>query len=230
MSRSRSPVAQSQSRSPSPDPRSQARSRSRSPAREREPEAVNHGNTLYITGLSSRVTDKELREYFNKEGKVVSCHVVLEPHTRVSRGFAFITMDTVEDAERCIKYLNQSELLGRNITVEKVIVCASTWVVVLLVQMYRSLLFMCVDLEVFWWLFRRHCALCKLCASNQDAEFINFNFSSYSLINGQPKGLLWNTRFTTTKRSKFSTKPEHSPSTPHQLINGHFQHFSQDVW
>ncbi|KAM0930219.1 hypothetical protein ACQ4PT_000992 [Festuca glaucescens] len=118
MSRSRSPVARSQSRSPSPDPRSQARSRSRSPE-SREPEAVNHGNTLYITGLSSRVTDKELREYFNKEGKVVSCHVVLEPHTRVSRGFAFITMDTVEDAERCIKYLNQSEMQGRNITVEK---------------------------------------------------------------------------------------------------------------
>jgi len=80
---------------------------------------VNHGNTLYITGLSSRVTDKELREYFSKEGKVVSCHVVLEPHTRVSRGFAFITMDTVEDAERCIKYLNGSEMQGRNITVEK---------------------------------------------------------------------------------------------------------------
>uniref|UniRef100_A0ACD5ZE89 Uncharacterized protein n=1 Tax=Avena sativa TaxID=4498 RepID=A0ACD5ZE89_AVESA len=192
MSRSRSPAARSQSRSLSPDPRSQARSRSRSP--EREPEAVNHGNTLYITGLSSRVTDKELREYFSKEGKVVSCHVVLEPHTRVSRGFAFITMDTVEDAERCIKYLNGSEMQGRNITVEK----------------------------------KR---LCKLCASNQDDEFINFNFSSYSLINGQPKGLLCNTRFTTpTKRSKFSTKPQHSPSTPHQLINGHFQIFSQDVW
>jgi transformer-2 protein len=62
---------------------------------------------------------------------VVSCHVVLEPHTRVSRGFAFITMDTVEDAERCIKYLNQSEMQGRNITVEKVIVYASTWAVVL---------------------------------------------------------------------------------------------------
>ncbi|KQK16689.1 serine/arginine-rich splicing factor SR45a [Brachypodium distachyon] len=116
-SRSRSPAAQSQSRSPPPDPRSQARSRSRSP--EREPDAGNHGNTLYVTGLSSKVTDRELKDYFNKEGKVVSCHVVLEPHTRVSRGFAFITMDTVEDAERCIKYLNQSELQGRHITVEK---------------------------------------------------------------------------------------------------------------
>lgn len=30
-------------------------------------------------------------------------------------------MDTVEDAERCVKYLNQSVLEGRYITVEKVI-------------------------------------------------------------------------------------------------------------
>ncbi|KAL5199280.1 hypothetical protein ABZP36_020483 [Zizania latifolia] len=116
-SRSRSHAARSQSRSPVPDPRSQARSRSRS--HEREPAAVNHGNTLYVTGLSSRVTERELKDYFSKEGRVASCHVVLEPHTRVSRGFAFVTMDTVEDAEHCIKYLNQSVMEGRTITVEK---------------------------------------------------------------------------------------------------------------
>ncbi|CAL5040541.1 unnamed protein product [Urochloa decumbens] len=115
-SRSRSP-ARSQSRSPVPDPRTQARSRSRS--HEREEEAVNHGNTLYVTGLSSRVTERDIKDYFSKEGRVVGCHVVLEPHTRVSRGFAFVTMDTVEEADRCIKYLNNSEMEGRNITVEK---------------------------------------------------------------------------------------------------------------
>ncbi|XP_062229877.1 serine/arginine-rich splicing factor SR45a-like [Phragmites australis] len=114
-SRSQSP-ARSQSRSPLPDPRSQARSRSRSHERE---ESVNRGNTLYVTGLSSRVTERDIKDFFSKEGRVVGCHVVLEPHTRVSRGFAFVTMDTVEDAERCIKYLNNSEMEGRNITVEK---------------------------------------------------------------------------------------------------------------
>ncbi|XP_066369855.1 serine/arginine-rich splicing factor SR45a-like [Miscanthus floridulus] len=115
-SRSQSP-ARSQSRSPVPDPRSQARSRSRS--HEREEDAVNHGNTLYVTGLSSRVTERDVKDYFSKHGRVVGCHVVLEPHTRVSRGFAFVTMDTVEEAERCIKYLNDSVMEGRNITVEK---------------------------------------------------------------------------------------------------------------
>lgn len=49
---------------------------------------------------------------------------MVEPRTRISRGFAFITMDTVEDANRCIKYLNQSVLEGGDITVEWV-TCSS---------------------------------------------------------------------------------------------------------
>lgn len=53
--------------------------------------------------------------------QVASCFLVVEPRTRVSRGFAFVTMETVEDANRCVKYLNQSVLEGRYITVEKVI-------------------------------------------------------------------------------------------------------------
>jgi len=36
----------------------------------REEEAVNRGNTLYVTGLSSRVTEREIKDYFSKEGRV----------------------------------------------------------------------------------------------------------------------------------------------------------------
>ncbi|KAJ9146911.1 hypothetical protein P3X46_029125 [Hevea brasiliensis] len=96
--------------------RSHGRSRSRSRGRS---DAVNPGNTLYVTGLSTRVTERDLEEHFSKEGKVVSCFLVVEPRTRISRGFAFVTMDSVEDANRCVKYLNQSVLEGRYITVEK---------------------------------------------------------------------------------------------------------------
>eukprot|EP00252_Welwitschia_mirabilis_P019863 TRINITY_DN4709_c0_g1_i4.p1 TRINITY_DN4709_c0_g1~~TRINITY_DN4709_c0_g1_i4.p1 ORF type:complete len:237 (-),score=27.26 TRINITY_DN4709_c0_g1_i4:525-1235(-) len=112
--------------SPSPSPRrgrsiSRSRSRSRSPVRQRRgsDDAENPGNTLYVTGLSTRVTEKTLEEHFSKEGKVVDCRLVVEPRTRLSRGFGFVTMDTIEDAERCVKYLNQSILEGRFITVEK---------------------------------------------------------------------------------------------------------------
>ncbi|KAK3015001.1 hypothetical protein RJ639_007254, partial [Escallonia herrerae] len=112
-SRSRSwsrPRARSPSRSPS---------RSRSRSRGRPIEVVNPGNTLYVTGLSTRVMQRDLEDHFSKEGKVASCFLVVEPRSRISRGFAFITMDSVEDANRCVKHLNQSVLEGRYITVEK---------------------------------------------------------------------------------------------------------------
>lgn len=108
--------------SPSPSPRRmRSRTRSRSPIRQRRgnEEAENPGNTLYVTGLSTRVTEKDLEDHFSREGKVIDCRLVVEPRTRISRGFGFVTMDNLEDADRCIKYLNQSILEGRFITVEK---------------------------------------------------------------------------------------------------------------
>ncbi|KAL4186595.1 hypothetical protein AMTRI_Chr09g14900 [Amborella trichopoda] len=103
--------------------RSRSRSITRSGSLDRHKgsknDAVNPGNTLYVTGLSTRVTERDVEEHFSREGKVASCRLVVEPRTRISRGFAFVTMDTLEDADRCIKYLNQSILEGRYITVEK---------------------------------------------------------------------------------------------------------------
>ncbi|GBG66468.1 hypothetical protein CBR_g61511 [Chara braunii] len=114
-------------RSPIGSPRRSAGSdfrRSGSPPRKsmngaREPDAMNPGNNLYVTGLSTRVTERELEEHFMREGKVQQCRLVVDPRTRESRGFGFVTMETVDDAERCIKYLNRSTLEGRIITVEK---------------------------------------------------------------------------------------------------------------
>ncbi|XP_019172218.1 PREDICTED: serine/arginine-rich splicing factor SR45a [Ipomoea nil] len=117
------------SRSPSPwEERSRSRSRSRSLSRPRgrstsrgrgrDPPS-NPGDTLYVTGLSTRVTERDLEDHFSKEGKVKSVFLVVEPRSRVSRGFAFVTMDNADDANRCVKHLNQSVLEGRYITVEK---------------------------------------------------------------------------------------------------------------
>lgn len=52
--------------------------------------------------------------------QVKNCHVVLDPRTKESRGFAFVTMDTLEGARRSIKYLHRTVLEGRLVTVEKV--------------------------------------------------------------------------------------------------------------
>ncbi|KAH9626530.1 hypothetical protein KSS87_021722 [Heliosperma pusillum] len=116
------------SRSPSPDRRHRhsisrsilrSRSSSRSRSRSRESSAENPGNNLYVTGLSTRVTRKELEKHFSSEGKVLDVHLVTDPWTKESRGFGFITMSCLEDAERSVKYLNRSVLEGRVITVEK---------------------------------------------------------------------------------------------------------------
>ncbi|KAH7513903.1 serine/arginine-rich splicing factor SR45a [Ziziphus jujuba] len=107
-----SPVRGRRSRSLSRSRRSRSRSNDSG-------DATNPGNNLYVTGLSTRVTTSELEKFFGKEGKVLECHLVTDPRTRESRGFGFVTMETTEDAERCIKYLNRSVLEGRLVTVEK---------------------------------------------------------------------------------------------------------------
>ncbi|XP_065858322.1 serine/arginine-rich splicing factor SR45a-like [Euphorbia lathyris] len=107
-----SPIKGRRSRSLSKSRRSRSRSRD-------SVEAANPGNNLYVTGLSTRVTSSDIEKYFGKEGKVLNCNLVTDPRTRESRGFAFVTMETVEGAERCMKYLHRSVLEGRLITVEK---------------------------------------------------------------------------------------------------------------
>ncbi|MCO5560253.1 hypothetical protein L7F22_013864 [Adiantum nelumboides] len=107
--------------SPPPRYRSRSRSRSQSPTRDYSDDesAYNPGNNLYITGLSSRASQRDLEDHFLSEGKVLECHLVVDPRTKESRGFGFVTMDSVESAERCIKHLNKSVLEGRVISVEK---------------------------------------------------------------------------------------------------------------
>ncbi|URE42958.1 hypothetical protein MUK42_24945 [Musa troglodytarum] len=120
VSRSRSPFRYSRTVS-----RSLSRSRSRSRSMDSS-DAENPGNNLYVTGLFSRVTRDELEKHFASEGKVVDVHLVVDPWTRESRGFGFVTMSTIEEADSCIKYLNRSVLEGRVITVEKLLLL-STW-------------------------------------------------------------------------------------------------------
>uniref|UniRef100_A0A0E0NSW3 RRM domain-containing protein n=1 Tax=Oryza rufipogon TaxID=4529 RepID=A0A0E0NSW3_ORYRU len=104
----------------STSPRRSSRSRYRSRSRSVDSSDVeNPGNNLYVTGLSARVTDRDLEKHFSAEGEVIDASIVLDPWTRESRGFGFVTMATVKEADLCIKYLDRSVLEGRVITVEK---------------------------------------------------------------------------------------------------------------
>ncbi|XP_058198929.1 serine/arginine-rich splicing factor SR45a isoform X3 [Rhododendron vialii] len=88
-------------------------------SRSRDASIENPGNNLYVTGLSARVSKRDLEKHFSNEGKVEDIHLVIDPWTRETRGFGFVTMSTVEEADRCVKYLDRSVLEGRVITVER---------------------------------------------------------------------------------------------------------------
>ena len=72
---------------------------------------------LYVGGLPYSVTDEQLRELFTAHGTVESAQVVTDKYTDQSRGFGFVEMGTVEEAEKAIQALNGTSLGGRNLTV-----------------------------------------------------------------------------------------------------------------
>ncbi|KAK4048545.1 hypothetical protein OIV83_004713 [Microbotryomycetes sp. JL201] len=79
----------------------------------------NPGNNLHVSGLSTRVEERDLEEIFGKYGRIDKVQVMRDPHSKDSRGFAFVTMEQVEDADAAIAGLNATELMGRPMTVEK---------------------------------------------------------------------------------------------------------------
>ena len=52
--------------------------------------------------------------------QVKKASVMYDPHTRESRGFGFVTMESVEEAEAAVTALNATDLMGKTVTVEKV--------------------------------------------------------------------------------------------------------------
>lgn len=106
------------------------RSRSRSPKRNGdrngdskgggvEGGGTNPGNNLHVSGLSSTIDSRELEAIFSKIGKVKKASVMYDPHTRESRGFGFVTMEAVEDAEAAVAQLNSTDQRGKVMNVEK---------------------------------------------------------------------------------------------------------------
>src|SRR5881409_2102032 len=72
---------------------------------------------LFVGNLSFNVTENDLQDAFAAYGSVVEANLMMDRATGRSRGFAFITMSTPEEAQKAIDALNGHSLDGRALTV-----------------------------------------------------------------------------------------------------------------
>ncbi len=74
---------------------------------------------LFVGSLPWSVDDNTLQQAFEAHGSVVSAKIVKDRDTGRSRGFGFVEMENSTDANNAINALNNSELKGRSIVVNK---------------------------------------------------------------------------------------------------------------
>jgi RNA recognition motif-containing protein len=72
---------------------------------------------MYVSNLSFQTTDEDLKKLFGQYGVVSSAKVINDRDTGRSRGFAFVEMDSVEEAKEAIKALNNKDIQGRAMSV-----------------------------------------------------------------------------------------------------------------
>ncbi|MEQ1862725.1 MAG: family 16 glycoside hydrolase, partial [Chthoniobacteraceae bacterium] len=75
-------------------------------------------NKLFVGNLSFQTTEGVLMDAFAQYGTVTDCFLMTDKATGRSRGFAFITMTTDEEAEASIQGLNGKDLDGWKSTVK----------------------------------------------------------------------------------------------------------------
>ena len=67
--------------------------------------------------MSFDATESDLFELFNGVGHVQNAEVVSYHHNQRSKGFAFVQMQTIEEAKRAVDELHDKEFLGRKLVV-----------------------------------------------------------------------------------------------------------------
>jgi len=77
------------------------------------------GTKLYVGNLPFNTTENELQEIFSQAGAVQEVTLMQDRFTGKSRGFAFVTMATEEEAQAAISKLNGQTMDGRPMTVNE---------------------------------------------------------------------------------------------------------------
>ena len=74
-------------------------------------------NKLFVGNLSFNTTENDLQEAFAAHGTVQEANLMMDRMSGRSRGFAFVTMSTPDEAQRAIQALHGAQIDGRALTV-----------------------------------------------------------------------------------------------------------------
>jgi RNA recognition motif-containing protein len=74
---------------------------------------------IYVGNLSYKVTEDDLKDLFAEFGALTSVNVITDRETGRPRGFAFVEMDSDDEATKAINSLNGKELQDREIVVNE---------------------------------------------------------------------------------------------------------------
>jgi cold-inducible RNA-binding protein len=77
------------------------------------------GKKLYVGNLSYNVTNESLSAMFAPFGTVDSAQVIMDRDTNRSKGFGFVEMANVAEADAAIAALNGKDNDGRNLKVNE---------------------------------------------------------------------------------------------------------------
>lgn len=74
---------------------------------------------IFVGSLPFKIVESELQEIFEEYGEVTSVKIITDKATGRSKGFGFVEMTNEEEAKKAIEELNNAEVEGRTIVVNK---------------------------------------------------------------------------------------------------------------
>jgi len=74
---------------------------------------------IYVGNLSYEVSEGELKEAFEAFGQVETVNIITDKYSGQSKGFGFVEMSAQAEGDAAIEGLNDTELKGRTMKVNK---------------------------------------------------------------------------------------------------------------